>query len=82
MFWMGMLLGCVGGLWLAVNAFRNTGALWGVGALIVPFVAQLYGLLNLDDNKGPLILSLAGIVLCMLGYGDYAAPVQPLEAAG
>lgn len=69
-----MVLGCVGGLWLSVNAFRTAGALWGIGALVVPFVAQLHGLRNLDDNPVPLILSLAGVVLCVLGYGDFVAP--------
>lgn len=75
MFWMGVLIGVAGGLWLAVNAFRSHHALWGIGALAVPLVAQVYGLLNLDDNRVPLILSLVAVVLCMLGYGDWAAQV-------
>jgi uncharacterized membrane protein YidH (DUF202 family) len=78
MFWTGMVLGCIGGLWLSINAFRTAGALWGLGALIVPFVAQLHGLRNLDDNTVPLILSLPGVVLCVLGYGGFAAaPAAP-----
>lgn len=75
MFWTGVVLGCIGGLWLAINAFRNNGALWGFGALVVPLVAQFYGLRHLDDNRLPLILSLVGVVLCMLGFNDHAAQV-------
>lgn len=82
MFWTGLLLGGIGGLWLAVNAFRRTGALWGIAALVVPLAAQLYGLRHLDDNRVPLILSLIGGVLCMLGFGDYATQVPELRAGG
>lgn len=81
MFWTGIVLGCLGGLWLAVNAFRNAGALWGIGALLVPLAAQLYGLRNLDDNRVPLILSLVAVVLCMLGYGDWAARMPSVDAS-
>ena len=81
MFWLGALLSTVGGLWLVVNAFRSSGVLWGLGALIVPFVAQLYGLLNFSENKIPLLISVAGIVLFFMGYGDYIAQVEALQAA-
>ena len=55
MFWLGFVLSVVGGLWIVVNAFRNAGALWGIGSLLVPFVGLIYGLLNFADNKVPLI---------------------------
>ena len=81
MFWLGMILASVGGLWLAINAFRAGNTLWGIGALLLPFVAQIYGFLNLDDNKVPLLLSGIGIVLLFMGYGDYVAQVEALQGA-
>lgn len=81
MFWLGMILASVGGLWLAINAFRAGSALWGIGALLLPFVAQIYGFLNLDDNKVPLILSGIGIVLLFMGYGDYVDQVVAMQGA-
>ena len=81
MFWLGALLSTVGGLWLVVNAFRSSGVLWGLGSLLVPFVAQLYGVLNFADNKVPLLLSVAGLVLFFIGYGSYAEQVQAMQAA-
>ena len=81
MFWLGMILASIGGLWLAINAFRAGNTLWGIGALLLPFVAQIYGFLNLDDNKVPLLLSGIGIVLLFMGYGDYVAQVEALQGA-
>lgn len=81
MFWLGMLLSATGGLWLVVNAFRSSGALWGLGSLFVPFVAQLYGLLNFGDNKLPLAISLAGLGLVGLGWSDYMAQAAAMQAA-
>lgn len=80
MFWLGVLLSTVGGLWLVVNAFRSSGALWGLGSLLVPFVAQIYGLLNFGDNKIPLLLSVVGLVLVFMGYGDYVQQVAEMQA--
>ena len=81
MFWLGMILASVGGLWLAINAFRAGNTLWGIGALLLPFVAQIYGFLNLDDNKVPLILSGIGLVLFFMGYGSYVEQVTAMQAA-
>jgi hypothetical protein len=81
MFWLGALLSTVGGLWLVVNAFRSSGALWGLGSLLIPFVAQIYGLLNFTENKIPLLLSVVGIALFFMGYGDYTEQVAAMQAA-
>ncbi len=81
MFWLGVLLSAVGGLWLVVNAFRSSGVLWALGSLLVPFVAQLYGVLNFGENKVPLLMSLAGIALFFMGYGSYVEQVQAMQAA-
>ena len=81
MFWLGMIMASVGGLWLAINAFRSGSALWGIGSLLLPFVAQIYGFLNLDDNKIPLVLSGIGLVLLFMGYGDYVDQVAAMQPA-
>lgn len=81
MYWMGMLLCFVGGLWIVVNAFRNSGVLWGLGSLLVPLVAQVYALLNLGDNKVPLLLSVVGIVLLFMGYGDIVEQAALMQGA-
>jgi hypothetical protein len=81
MFWLGALLSTVGGLWLVVNAFRSSGVLWGLGSLLVPFVAQIYGLLNFAENKIPLLLSVVGIALFFMGYGSYVEQMQAMQAA-
>ncbi len=81
MFWLGALLSTVGGLWLVVNAFRSSGVLWGLGSLLIPFVAQIYGLLNFGENKIPLLLSVVGIALFFMGYGDYTEQVAAMQAA-
>ena len=81
MFWLGTILATIGGLWLAINAFRAGSTLWGIGSLLLPFVAQIYGFLNLAENKVPLLLSGIGLVLFFMGYGDYVEQVAAMQAA-
>ena len=70
MFWLGFVLSVVGGLWIVVNSLKNSGALWGVGSLLIPLVGLVYALLNFAENKLPLLLYAAGVVLCIVGYGS------------
>jgi hypothetical protein len=79
MFWLGVILSLVGGLWIVVNAFR-TSVLWGLGSLLVPFVSLVFALLNFADNKVPLLISVIGMVLCFMGWGSYVAQVQDAAA--
>ena len=82
MYWLGIVLSLVGSLWIVVNAFRNSGVLWGLGSLLVPFVALIYAVLNFAENKIPLVLCVAGIVLAIAGAGDMvqqAAQMQGME---
>ena len=79
MFWLGVILSLVGGLWIVVNAFR-TSVLWGLGSLLVPFVSLVFALLNFADNKVPLLISVIGMVLCLMGWGSYVAQVQDAAA--
>lgn len=71
MFWLGIVLSLIGGLWIVVNAFR-TSVLWGVGSLLVPFVSLVFALMNFGENKIPLLISVIGMVLVFMGYGSYA----------
>jgi hypothetical protein len=68
MFWLGVALGLVGWLWLVVNAFRSS-PLWGVGSLLISPIALVFGLLNFAENKIPLLLAVAGLVLYFMGAG-------------
>lgn len=83
MFWLGIILSLIGGLWIVVNAFR-TSVLWGLGSLFVPFVSLIFAILNFAENKVPLIISVIGGVLAMFGYGAYmeqAAALQSMDIA-
>ena len=82
MYWLGLVMCLVGGLWIVVNAFKNGGVLWGLGSLLVPLVAQIYALINFGENKIPLLLSVAGIVLLFLGAGDLMQQAASLQDAG
>lgn len=80
MFWLGVILSLIGGLWIVVNAFR-TSVLWGLGSLLVPFVSLIFALLNFGTNKIPLLISVIGMALLVMGYGSLAEQVAVMEAA-
>lgn len=77
MFWLGVALSLVGWLWLVVNAFRAS-ALWGIGSLVISPIALVFGLLNLGENKIPLLLAVAGLVLYFIGAGAVAGQAMDL----
>ena len=81
MYWLGLVMCLVGGLWIVVNAFKNGGVLWGLGSLLVPLVAQVYAVINFGENKIPLVLSVAGIVLLVLGAGDLMQQAASMQGA-
>lgn len=81
MYWLGIVLSLVGGLWIVVNAFR-TSVLWGLGSLLIPFVSLIFALMNFAENKVPLLLCVIGLVLVFMGYGAFveqAAALQGME---
>lgn len=81
MYWLGIVLSLVGGLWIVVNAFR-TSVLWGIGSLLIPFVSLVFALMNFAENKVPLLLCVVGMVLIFMGYGamaEQAAAMQGME---
>lgn len=81
MFWLGVVLSLIGGLWIVVNAFR-TSVLWGLGSLLIPLVSLVFALMNFSENKIPLLISVIGTVMMFMGYGSYveqAAAMQGME---
>lgn len=68
MFWIGTVLILVSWLWIAVNGFRKS-VLWGLGCLLVPLVGLIFAVLNFAENKIPLFLYIAGMVLFLVGGG-------------
>jgi hypothetical protein len=63
---LGMVILLIGNVWIAVKAFQK-GILWGLGCLIVPFVSLIFVIMHWAETKIPFIVSLAGIVLIILG---------------
>lgn len=66
MYYLGIALCLIGGLWIVVNAFRKS-IWWGLGSLLIPFVAVIFAIMNFAQNKIPLIIYIVGIVLLIVG---------------
>ncbi|MGJ7902255.1 hypothetical protein [Lysobacter sp. 1R34A] len=66
MYYLGIVLCLIGGLWIVVNAFRKS-IWWGLGSLLIPFVAVIFAVMNFAQNKIPLIIYIVGIVLLIVG---------------
>jgi len=66
MYYLGIALCLIGGLWIVVNAFRKS-IWWGLGSLLIPFVAMIFAIMNFAQNKIPLIIYIVGIVLLIVG---------------
>ncbi len=72
---LGLLLFVVGAIWIVVNAFGQS-VWWGLGSLLVPFVALIFALLNFAENKLPLLLYVVGTVLLFMGGGFSPAELE------
>jgi hypothetical protein len=66
LYFLGLILCFVGGIWILVNAFK-TSILWGLGALFIPFVSLIFAIMHWDQNKKPFLISIAGIVVVVVG---------------
>ena len=66
MYYLGIALCLIGGLWIVVNAFRKS-IWWGLGSLLIPFVALVFAIMNFAGNKIPLAIYVVGIVLILVG---------------
>jgi len=84
---MGFILLCVGFvimfagfIWIVVNAFK-TSVLWGLGALFIPLVAQIFAIMNWESNKTAFLTWLAGLVLYIVGFVMYLPALQAAAQA-
>ena len=84
---MGMMLLALGGLimlvgfiWIVVNAFK-TSVLWGLGALIVPLVAQIFAIMNWETNKTAFLIWVGGLALYIVGFMMYLPTLQAAAAS-
>lgn len=50
----------IGWLWITVMAFSEGETLWGIGCLIISPLCFIYGFLNYQEAKIPLIMLCAG----------------------
>ncbi|MFO1065072.1 MAG: hypothetical protein U0892_14500 [Pirellulales bacterium] len=60
---LAVLIGLAGWLWIVVMAFSEGDTLWGVGGLIFPLIALIYGAINFQELKVPVILMRTGMVI-------------------
>ena len=64
---LGAVMSLVGWIWIIVTAFGEGELVWGIGSIIIPLVAIVYGIVNFDETKIPLGLLVFGIALRFVG---------------
>lgn len=65
LFYIGLLLSIIGGIWLLVVAFK-TSILWGLGTFFIPFVGLVFVFMHWQVAKKPFLLSLLAVVLLIV----------------
>ena len=73
MYFLGAIAALVGAIWMTVNAAKKDGALAAILCFICTFYTIYYGIKNFAENKIPLIMFVAGLVLCLVFRPDMAA---------
>ena len=73
MYCLGAVLLLAGAIWMTVNAAKKDGALAAIFCFICGFYTIYYGIKNFAENKIPLIMFVAGLVLCLVFRPDMAA---------
>ena len=63
---IGYIIMLVGSIWVLVVAFQES-VLWGVCALLIPFAALVFVVMNWEKAGKPFLISLAGIVPLVIG---------------
>lgn len=66
LFFLGVILLLIGGIWILVEAFKES-IVWGICSLIIPLVALVFALMHLDRTKRALIIYVVGLVLTIIG---------------
>ncbi|MEO9931786.1 hypothetical protein [Rhodopirellula bahusiensis] len=54
--------GVVGWLWITIMAFSEGEILWGIGCLIISPISLVYGILNFQELKIPVLMLAIGFV--------------------
>ena len=75
LYWIGLLLLGGGGIWIVVNGFSQS-VMWGLGCLLIPFVALIFGVINFAENKVPLLMYVGGAILLVMGGGFSPAEME------
>jgi hypothetical protein len=65
LFYIGVLISIVAGIWLLVVAFK-TSVWWGLGSLLIPFVALVFVIMHWQVAKKPFLWNLLGAVLIVV----------------
>ena len=72
MYFLGVALLLAGAIWMTVNAAKKDGAVAAILCFICGFYTIYYGIKNFAENKIPLIMFVAGLVLCLVFRPDMA----------
>ncbi|MCA9139369.1 MAG: hypothetical protein KDB00_21490 [Planctomycetales bacterium] len=56
-------IGIIGWLWITVAAFSDGEALWGIGCIVISPVCVVYGLLNFQELKVPVLMVIGGFIM-------------------
>lgn len=72
LFFIGVLMMIVGGIWLLVVQFQ-TSIGWGIGSLVLPVVGLVFVFMHWEVSKKPFLWQVAGIVLMMIGFMNQPA---------
>lgn len=64
-FFIGLLILCIGGIGLLIAAFR-TGIIWGLTVLLIAPVSLLYLVLHWQNAKGPFKLQMLGLLIILV----------------
>jgi energy-converting hydrogenase Eha subunit C len=71
---LGIILYAIGGVvlfvgyvWLVVVAFREGGAGWGIGSLLIGLIGLIFAITHWDVAKRPFLIEVAGGVVLAIG---------------
>jgi hypothetical protein len=66
LFLIGLVIGSIGALWLIFVAFKQSPR-WGLGALFIPGVFLIFGIIYWQDVSRPFVITLIGVALVIAG---------------
>lgn len=65
---LGFIIMLVGGIWLLIEAFKES-VLWGLGCLFIPIVSLIFVILHWDKAGKPFLIQIVGLILFAIGGG-------------